>query len=181
MSTYAEVAAESGPIGAEKIPEPAQVNRTTEPQGSVETVPKEDFEKIKKQAKKTTEEAVKAGKEHVQDFKKELKELKEELKPYVEKAVDYVKDKYAATAAYVSSWVNKDTINAAGQELQNPVVVGQLAVIAGGATAGYFITQESGRINSDNKYVVAIHAGIITGLILADVYVFQQLYPKYKK
>lgn len=181
MSSYAEVAAESGPIGAEKIPQPAQVERTSEPRGSVETVPKEEFEKIKKQALQAANDAVAAGKAHVEDFRKELKETEELLKPRVEKAVGYLKEKYSAAAAYISSFVSKDSVNAAGKELQNPVVVGQLAVVAGGATACYFVSQERARINSDNKYVVAIHAGIITGLILADVYVFQQLYPKYKK
>lgn len=181
MSSYADAAASSGPVGAEKLPQPPKVERTSNPLGSVETVDGKEFEKIKKQALKTAKEAVESGKEHVQDFKKELKDLEDKSKPFLEKAVGYVKEQYAAASAYVSSYVNKDTVSAAGKELQNPVVVGQLALIAGGATAGWFVYTERARINTDNKYVVAIHAGIITGLLLADVYVFDKLYPKYKK
>lgn len=181
MSSYADVAASSGPIGAEKLPEPAKLERTTEPLGSVETVDEKEFAKIKKQALKTAKDAIDAGKEHVQDFKKELKELEEESKPYLEKAVDYLKGTYAAAASYVSSVVNSDTVTAASKELQNPVVLGQLVLIAGGATAGWFVYSERARINTNNKYVIGIHAGLITALILADKYVFDKLYPKYKK
>lgn len=181
MSSYAEVAAESGPIGADKLPVPAQLETTTEPLGSVETVPEEEFEKIKKKTLDAANDAVASGKAYVEDLKKELKEVEEELKPCVEKAVSYVKEKYAAAAAYLSTLVTKDSVDCVGKELQNPVVVGQLAVVACGATASYFCFQESARINTNNKYVVAIHASVVTGLILADVYVFQKLYPKYKK
>lgn len=181
MSSYADIAASSGPTGAEKLPEPPKVEHNTNPQGSVETVDEKEFAKIKKQALKAAKDAVDAGKEHVKDFKKEIKEIEKESQPYVEKALDFFKEKYAAAASYVSSVVNSDSVSAAGKELQNPVVVGQLALIAGGATAGWFVYSERARINTDNKYVVAIHAGIVTAFVLADVYVFEKLYPKYKK
>lgn len=180
MSSYADVAASSGPTGAEKLPEPAKVERTTEPLGSVETVDEKEFARIKKQALKAAKDAVDSGKEHVQDFKKELKELEKESQPYVDQAVSFVKEKYARAYSYITSYLNKDTVNAAGQELQNPAVIGQLALIAGGATAGWFVYSERARINTDNKYVIGIHAGLVTALVLADVYVFQKVYPKYK-
>lgn len=179
--SYAEAAASSGPLGADKLPEPTRVEKTTQPLGSVETVDEKEFARIKREALKAAHNAVDAGKEHVADLKKELLELEKESQPYVEKAVAYVKDKYAAAASYVSSVVHSDKVNCASKELQNPVVVGQLAVIAGGAAAGWLVFCERSRIRSDNKYVVGIHAGVITAFLLADVYVFQKLYPKYKK
>lgn len=182
MSSYADAAASLGPTGhPKKIPEPTKVAETTEPRGSVETVDAKEFERAKKQASKAAEDAVRAGKEQAKHLKKELKELEEDAKPYVEKFVGYVKEQYAYLTNYVASIGNSDVVKTAGEELQNPVVVGQLAVIAAGATAGWFVLSEKARIRLDNKYVVAIHAGVITALVLGDAYVFQQLYPKYKK
>lgn len=185
MSTYADAAASSGPIGAEKLPEPAQVEKTTNPKGSVETIDGKEFEKKKKEAakeaKKVTEEATKKAKKQAEIVKGEIDDFKKDTAPYLEKAINYVKDTYAQVSSAVSSRVNSQTASQAVTELQNPVVISQLALIAGGATAGWFVYSERAHIRSDNKIVVAIHAGIATALILGDVYLFQNLYPKYKK
>lgn len=181
MSSYADVAASSGPTGAAKIPEPVKVERKTEPSGSVETVSEEEFEKIKKEASKIAEESVRAGKEKVKDFKKELADWESKGKPYFEKALSYVQEKYAAVSSYVQATVNSEQSTKARKELQNPVVIGQLAVILGAATAGYFVYAERARIRTENKYVLALHAGVVTALVLGDKYVFEKLYPKYKK
>ena len=64
-------------------------------------------------------------------------------------------------------------------ELQNPVVVTQLFVVAGGAAAGYLGWLERYRIRSDQNAVVGIHAGVITGLVLLDGFLFNKYYPQY--
>ena len=66
-------------------------------------------------------------------------------------------------------------------ELQNPVVVTQLFVIAGGAAAGYLGWIERYRIRSDHNLVVGIHASVITGLVLLDGFLFNKYYPQYDK
>lgn len=182
--SYAEAAASSGPTGSPtKIPKPAELEVTTDPLGSIETVDAETFEKERKEvreaASKVGKEAKEAAKTIREEAEKELKEVKNNST--VESVVDYVKQLFANAAAFVNNTFSSSTVETVSNELQNPVVVSQLAVLVAGASAGWFVYTESGRIRSDNKYVVALHAGIVTGLILADVYAFQYLYPKYKK
>ncbi|KAM9931244.1 hypothetical protein OXX80_009097 [Metschnikowia pulcherrima] len=183
--SYAEAAASSGPTKAEKIPEPAKLERTSEPHGSVETLDGKEFEKKRKEAAKEVErvasEAAKASKKQAKEIKKEIDEFEKNAAPYFQQAVSFVKEKYAQLSAAVTSRVNTETVSNAVVELQNPVVLSQLALIAGGATAGWYVYAERAHIRSDNKYVVAIHAGLVTALVLGDAYVFQKLYPKYKK
>ncbi|EEQ36802.1 hypothetical protein EJF18_10956 [Clavispora lusitaniae] len=185
MSTYAEAAASSGPTGAQKLPEPAKVQHTTEPHGGVELVDKEELEEIKKDAKERARDAVAKGKKTLGDVaevsREDAKRLKEEGKSLWSQAVAYASEKYDAVSSYVRRNVNSDTVAAAGRELQNPAVVGQLALIAGAATAGSYVYSERARIRSDNGYVVAIHAGLITALVLGDVYVFRRLYARSKR
>lgn len=183
--SYAEAAASAGPAKVEKIPEPAKLEQTSEPLGSVETLDGKQFDKKREEAAKEVERvaaaAAKASKEQAKEIKKEFDDLEKQAAPYLEKAVSFVKEKYAALSSAVSSKLNSETVSSAAEELQNPVVLSQLALIAGGATAGWFVYAERAHIRSENKYVVAIHAGIVTALVLGDVYVFQKLYPKYKK
>lgn len=185
MSSYADAAKTLGPAKVEKIPEPAKVESTSTPHGSVETIDGKEFDKKRKEAakevKRVASEAAKASKEQAEVIKEELDELEKKLAPYFEKVVGFLQEKYAAFVSTVNANVNKDTLNQASEELQNPVVLSQLALIAGGATAGYFVYSERAHIRLENKYVVAIHAGLVTALVLGDVYVFQKMYPKYKK
>ncbi|OBA24326.1 hypothetical protein METBIDRAFT_37495 [Metschnikowia bicuspidata var. bicuspidata NRRL YB-4993] len=183
--SYAEAAASSGPANIEKIPEPAKLERTSEPQGSVETLDAEEFEKQRHEAAREVErvaaDAAKASKKQAKQIKKEFDEIEKNSAPYLSQMVGYVKEKYAALSSALSSRANADCASSAAAELQNPVVLSQLALIAGGATAGWYLYAERAHIRSENKYVLAIHAAIATGLVLGDVYVFQNLYPKYKK
>lgn len=182
MSSYADAAASSGPTGhPSKIPEPKKVQENYEPLGSVETVDGKEFNRLKAKASQAAEDAVKASKKQAKEVKKELAELEKDARPYLDQAVAFLKEKYAVASDYVSTTLSRENLNSAGKELQNPVVIGQLAAIAAGASAAAFVYSERARIRSDNKYVVAIHAGIVTALVLGDVYVFQQLYPKYRK
>lgn len=204
--SYAEAAASApGPAAPIKLPKPAELEVTTDPSGSIETVDAETFEKERKEAEKEAKAAVektskevkdvaeKTGKEvkkaagvvrdEAEDLKKEAKKEWKDFKESssVEQVVDYVKQQLANVSAYVSQTFSSENVAAVSTELQNPVVLGQLAVLGAGAAAGWYINSESHRIRSDNKYVVAIHAGVITAAVLADMYVFQALYPKYKK
>lgn len=192
--SYAEAASSQGPTGSKVVEDPLNLTPNDvkkEASQGADKVKKDanealkkaskEADKIKKDASKATEDAIKKGKAATDNVKKDLKELEKESRPYIEQATKFVKEKYQAAANFVGSYVNKDTVAAAGNELQNPVVLGQIAVILGGATAGWFVYSERARIRSDNKYVVGIHAAVITGLVLADGVLFSQLYPKYKK
>lgn len=142
---------------------------------------KAEAEKAKHDAKDALDNAAKKGKAEVDKLEKEFHDLEDRAKPYVKRLVAAVLDKWAQLSSRVRASVNRDQVHAAAEELKNPVVVGQIAVAAGGAVAGWFVYSERNRIRSENKYVVAIHAGIITGLVLADAYVVSKLYPKYKR
>ncbi|KAF3985227.1 hypothetical protein FT663_05380 [Candidozyma haemuli var. vulneris] len=192
--SYAEAAAANGPTGSKVVEDPMHSTPEdvkNEAAEGAEKVKKEaskaskdaskEADKLKKDASKATDEAIKKGKATADNVKKDLKELEKESKPYIDSVTKFVKEKYQAASNFVTSYVNKDTVSAAGAEFQNPVVLGQLAVILGGATAGWFVYSERARIRSDNKYVVGIHAALITGLVVADGFIFSQLYPKYKK
>lgn len=185
--SYAEAAASSGPTGEPiKLPKPAELEVTTDPLGSLETVDAKKFEKERKEARELGEKAQREAQKAVNAVKDESKKLEKEwdnLKhdSNVEKVVDYVKQLIANATAFVNRTFSKETVDTVATELQNPVVVGQIAALGAGAAAGWFVYAESDRIRSDNKYVVALHAGIVTAAVLADIYVFQNLYPKYKK
>lgn len=178
--SYADAAKSLGPTGASKIPQPAKLEQH-EASGHVEAIDGKEFDKVREKAKKATEEVVAEGKKQAKAVKKEIAELEKESKPYIDKAIAFVQEEYAYVSSYLSQVFSKETGNKVATELQNPVVIGQLALIAGGASAGWFVYAERARINTDNKYVLGIHAAIATALIAADAYVFQQLYPKYKK
>lgn len=196
--SYAEAAASNGPTGPSVFEDPMHTtpeeakNEVSHEADKVKKDAKKagkdaskeaskEAEKVKKDASKAKDEAVKKGKAYALEAKKEFRELEKESKPYIDSAANFLKEKYNQAASFVSQYVNRDTVNAAGQELQNPVVLGQLAVILGGATAGWFVYAERARIRSENKYVVGLHAAIITGLVVADSYIFSALYPKYSK
>lgn len=185
--SYAEAAASSGPIGAERLPKPTQVKTTTNPSGGVETVDHQEFEELKKEFEEGSNEALNKAKSKARDLKKELHDLEDEAKPYWDKAVAQVKSsiaklsdyfgKSAATAQQYSSQALATTC----QELQNPVVVAQTLVGITGVVAGYIGYLERKRINTDNKAVLCVHASVLTGLVLADGFLFNKYYPKYKK
>ncbi|RKP32127.1 hypothetical protein METBISCDRAFT_26076 [Metschnikowia bicuspidata] len=200
--SYAKAPASSSPTGApQKLPKSAELEVTTESLGSIQFVDADTFEqvdKVEKKAQQNIKEKVhsasKKGKKAAREINNEAKELNGELgnNPLVTRFLNCVRSsvacatsKAACLQSRVVETVNKtfstETVSAAYTELQNPVVVGQLAVLGAGATAGWFVYAESDRIRSDNKYVVALHAGVVTALVLADVYVFLNLYAKNKK
>lgn len=188
MSSYADAAASSGPIGAKKIPEPTKVEHTT-PEGNIETVPEQKFDKLKKQAEKKLEQEV------------DTAELKKDAKAYGKRAKDFEKraekegkdllalaqEKLSATYSYVSNYLSnfnvesRKTVAYAQSELENPVVVLQTIAGIGGLVAGYVTYLERHRIRTDSNIVLGIHGAIITGLVGLDVYLFGKYYPKYDK
>ncbi|EER31663.1 conserved hypothetical protein [Candida tropicalis MYA-3404] len=147
----------------------------------------EFFDEASAKGKEFLEEANDKSKEFLEEAKKELNHLEEEGKDLLSKFVKWVK----ATSRSVGQSLNKtanevskvtsQAVSRTSVELQNPVVVTQLAVVAGGLSAGYLGYLERHRINTDNKYVVGLHASIITGLVLLDGYLFNTYYPKYDK
>lgn len=175
--SYAEAAKSSGPIGAEKIPSPPTLEKTTDPNGSVEVVPPEELAEVKKKARKYAEQ----GKKKAGELRKEFEELESEGKTYLDKLIKAVKKNYAEAVDYVSANFNTNTLVSAKEELKNPVVVSQVLVGLGGIAAGYFTYLERYRIKTDNKFVVATHAAIITGLVVLDGYLVKTYYNKYKK
>lgn len=179
--SYADAAASSGPIGAEKLPSVPKVQSKTQPSGSVETVSEEDFAKLKKDAKAAAKEISDTSKQTLGDISKELKDLEGKGQGYLDKLIQTVKSSYADLSAYVSSKTNSESAVTIKKELQNPVVVSQILVGASGLVAGYLTYLERHRIKSENKVVLATHGAIITGLILVDGYLFKTYYPKYKK
>lgn len=177
MSSYADAAASSGPIGAEKLPNPPQVKSTTNPHGNVETLPEEEFNKLKKESQEELKKLKKVANEAVGDFRKELDEIERQGESYYNKFIKYVKDTYNDLSSKVQTTSSKSIV----EEIKNPVVITQALVGLGGLVAGYFTYLERHRIKSENKIVLATHASIITGLILVDGYLFKTYYPKYKK
>lgn len=175
--SYADAAASSGPIGAEKVPAPPQLEKTTNPAGNVETVPDDEFKKIKKNSKAEAERLRAEGREHVKDFKKELHDLEEEGKSYLTKFINCARTRISGLVDSVSN----TSVESVAEEFKNPVVVAQALVGLGGLVAGYFTWLERHRINTDNRVVVATHSAIITGLILVDGYLFKTYYPQFNK
>ncbi|EMG46621.1 hypothetical protein SBY92_005447 [Candida maltosa Xu316] len=155
--------------------------------GKLQQQGEEELEQANAKGREFLEEANEKGKEFLKEAKKELNHLEEEGKDLLSKLVAWVKSTATCvgeTLTKVSSDAQVATSNAVSKtavELQNPVVVAQVAVVAGGIGAGYLAYLEKHRINTDNKYVVGIHASIITGLVLLDGYLFTTYYPKYDK
>ena len=179
MSTYADAAASSGPIGAEKIPEPPKVKSTSNPNGNVETVDEDEFDELKKKAN----DAVDRGAKKVKDFSKEANENGE---AYLNKFIASVKAGINNVTKNVRDFTanfgdnSTQLVAKASEEFKNPVVITQALVGISGLVAGYMTYLERHRIHSDNKVVLATHGAIITGLIVADGYLFQKYYPQYK-
>lgn len=173
MSSYADVAASSGPQGAEKVPRVPEVETRTEPHGSVQTAPAEEVERINE------------GGSH--PLEKESRSARKLGVSFHQKAITIIQDginklKQKAGVAYNSLSVNsKKAACVASTELKNPVVVSQVLLGLSGSVASYILYAERGRINTNNKAVIAIHAGIITGLVLLDGFLVKTYYPKYKK
>ncbi|KAK7684765.1 hypothetical protein QCA50_012007 [Cerrena zonata] len=90
MSSYADAAASSGPIGAEKLPSPPQVKSTTNPHGNVETLPEEEFNKLKKESQEELKKLKKVANEAVGDFRKELDEIERQGESYYNKFIKYL-------------------------------------------------------------------------------------------
>lgn len=129
------------------------------------------------------EEAIQKDIEKAEELKKELdkegKTLYSQLIELFNKSstkVSSVVSEYSACALNRGQRAANITIT----ELQNPVVATQVVVGLTGAVAAYLAYLERGRILS-NKYVVGIHAGVITALVLADGYLFGKYYKQYKK
>lgn len=187
MSTYAEAAASSGPTGAEKLPLPPSVKSTSQPLGGVELVSQEELDHLRADVEDAATDAVAASKKtlgEVADItEKDADKFADDAKSLWSQCVAYVGDKYAAAANYVRSRApaEEKCAQAAYKELQNPAVLGQLALVAGAVSALCYVNSEKTRIRTDNKYVVAIHAAVITALVVGDVYVFRKLYRKSKK
>lgn len=148
---------------------------------------KEFIDQANKKGKELLDEANDKSKEFLKEARKELNHLEEEGQNLLSQFVAYVK----STANSIGQSLNKAgaelqlatsaAVSRTSVELQNPVVIAQIAVAAGGAAAGYLAYLERYRINTDNKYVVGIHASIITGLVVLDGYLFSTYYPKYDK
>lgn len=121
------------------------------------------------------------------DLKKELGELEEEGKSLYAKFVSCVLEKlkklseslskYTACAQKTGGEVAQKTV----VELQNPVVATQVVVGVTGAVAGYLAYLERGRIQTENKAVVFIHASVVTGLLLVDGFLFNKYYKQFRK
>ncbi|KAK6457540.1 uncharacterized protein RJT20DRAFT_133001 [Scheffersomyces xylosifermentans] len=174
-ATYAEAAAEA-------LDNPP--HETNVPQNKV---PADQLEKLKKDAKDVTDDAIKKVKEASEDLKKELNELEKEGKSLwakfissVESAASSLKSSLSDAGATVQSTASS-ALTTTSKELQNPVVLIQALVGAGGIAAGYLVATERHRIDFDNKVVVGVHAAVITGLVLLDGYLFNTYYPKYDK
>lgn len=179
--SYADAAASSGPIGADKLPSVPKVESKSDPSGAVEVLPEEDFKKLKKDVKDATKEISDASKQTLGDISKDLKDLEKEGASYLEKFIKSVKSSYSDLTSYISTKTSSETAVTIKEELKNPVVLSQIAVGLSGVVAGYFTYLERHRIKSENKIVLATHGAIITGLILVDGYLFKTYYPKYKK
>lgn len=179
MSTYADAAASSGPTGAEKIPEPPTFKSTTDPNGKVETLDEDEF----KEFKRKTHDAVDRGAKKVKDFSKEANDNGE---AYFNRFISSVKTGISNVTKSVSDFTanfgdnSTQLLAKASEEVKNPIVITQALVGISGLVAGYVTYLERHRIHSDNRVVLATHGAIITGLIVADGYLFQKYYPQYK-
>ncbi|EAZ63758.2 hypothetical protein PICST_75104 [Scheffersomyces stipitis CBS 6054] len=146
-----------------------------------------EYDKLKKEAEGYADGAVKKGKAVAEELKKELGELEAEGKSLWNKFVESVQasaSKISKVLGDAGAQVQSTTctaVTATSKELQNPVVLAQALVGAGGIFGGYLLYTERHRIDTDNKVVLGLHAAIITGFILVDGYLFNQYYSKYDK
>lgn len=183
--SYADAAASSGPIGAEKIPEPTKVVQTETPSstGNIETVPEDKFAELKRKTEaKLEERGVDTDK-----LKKDAKDFEKKAEKEASDFVACLQKKFSEASAYLSKFTaraGEETSKAAAYtstELENPVVVLQVLAGLGGIVAGYVGYLERHRIRSDSNIVLGIHGAIITGLVGLDYYLFSTYYPKYDK
>ncbi|ODV77595.1 uncharacterized protein CANTADRAFT_56556 [Suhomyces tanzawaensis NRRL Y-17324] len=185
--SYAEAAASSGPTGANKLPSPPKVKQTSDPSGNVETVNAKEFEKLKKQGKQEAHDIIEKNNEKAKRVEEELEKLEREGKSILNKVIASLQDGAAQLSQYFNGAGAKlqsescTVVSRTATELQNPVVVAQALVGVTGAIAGYFAYLERKRINTESGLVLGIHASVITGLVLADGYLFNKFYPKYDK
>lgn len=148
---------------------------------------KELYEAASERGQQIYDDASKRGEEAFEAAKKEFNHLEKEGKNLWQQFWSWFQTKSSEAGKYVqqsASQIQKASGNAVsrvGIELQNPVVVAQLVVAAGGAAAGYLGYLERHRIRSDNNAVVGIHASIVTGLVLLDGFLFNKYYPQYDK
>lgn len=184
MSSYAEAAASSGPIGADKLPSPPQVHSTSDPSGSVEVLEDEEFEKEKQEFEKKSRDYVK---EATEEISKDINDIEDRGKGLIGQISASLKKSKETLCYHLGNAFKKtsETSSCAlvktSEELKNPVVIAQSLVTVAGAASGYLLYLERHRINTDNKVVLGIHASVITGLILVDGYLFSKFYPKYDK
>jgi len=185
--SYAQAAGSSGPIGADKLPQPTQVKTTSDPQGHIEVVANEEFEDLKNKSKKTLKKASGDMKEKYDQAEKELSELEKESKSFINDAAAYISKELLKLNTQLGSIFTNlsksttDVVSSAYVELQNPVVLVQTVIGLTGIAAGYVAYVDRHRIRTDNNLVLGIHASIITGLVVVDGYLFNKYYPKFQK
>lgn len=181
--SYAEAAKSSGPIGAEKIPPPPTVEKS-QPQGNIEVIPESKLSEFQ------TNEKQKIDMSKVKDFSKDVEKEIEEAKARGEDLLSKLIKNLKASFTKINSKVydlgvttKTETVKFsefAINEFKNPVVVIQSLVGVSAIVAGYFGYLERHRVNYNNNLTLGIHASILTGLVLADGYLFNKFYPKYK-
>lgn len=159
----------------------------------------QNAEELKKDAHKFANKAYAKGKEiakdgheaihqFAEDHEDELKEFEERTKSLWElvvthttKAVQQVSNFVTAKSQCASNMASQTAVKTK-RELQNPAVVGQIAVAVAAAATGYItFVERKHRINTNSKTVLGVHASVVTGLILLDAYVFKRAYNKYDK
>lgn len=184
--SYADAAASSGPIGAEKIPEPTTV-KSSPVSGNIEVVAEDKFDELKKAAESDAAKVEKDAKAFEKKAKKDIKNFENKAKDEYSDLVALLSKKYQEASAYASQFFSNlgdNTSKAVAKtstELENPVVVIQAVAGISGIVAGYIGYLERHRIRTDSNVVLAIHGAVITGLIGLDVYLFGKYYPQYDK
>ncbi|RLV92702.1 hypothetical protein JA1_003043 [Spathaspora sp. JA1] len=99
---------------------------------------------------------------------------------YVKSAFNSVVNAISKTASCVQK-TTCSTVSRVGVELQNPVVLSQVVVVAAAAGAGYFAHLEKYQIKSDNRAINCLNAAALTAFIVVDGVLFNQYYSKYDK
>ncbi|KAI5955760.1 hypothetical protein KGF54_001262 [Candida jiufengensis] len=127
-----------------------------------------------------SQEAYDAAKKEFNHLEKEGKNIFSQLSASVQQGAQNFGSYLQETGKSISK-TSQDLFSRLSIELQNPVVLSQIFVVAGGLTAGYYGYLERHRIRSDNNVVVGLHASIITGLVLLDGYFVSKYYPQYDK
>lgn len=192
--SYAEAAASSGPIGAEKLPNPPVHSE----RNKVETELDEDYKELKAKAQKLSEqgkekfdEIESKGSKKLHQLKKDGKskfnDLEQETKSVVHNVYEWIKDQLV----YIDNNLGGIGGKVVGtstfyltkfyQELTNPVVLIQSIVGVVGLSACYIAYKDKYRINTDNNLVLGIHASVLTGVVLADAWLFTKYFPKFEK